>query len=248
MKKVAVSHNVLILMMSGMLAYSASAQQTSWSVGFSSGLFKFIGATPEKTTQLYTSTNLTLPINAQTANPYGNNYALCYGINGGIERISKSKWKFGSELGFEVRRSMINIDKVSRHDGIVNATGKTFMQMNTINLFPYLGHSINIKNTSWDLVAGVETSYIIDSREKGSTIDIDNTLYVTNRDRTNIHFDFSPSFKLNCRYKHIGLYAGYSAGTINYLKGYIGGVSEVYGRMIRFGMKWIWLTKKQSHK
>ncbi len=245
MKQIAMSNKLIILLMFGVQTFSASAQQTSWNVGFSSGLFKFIGASTEKTTLLITSTN---GASAYTNNPYGNNYALCYGVTGGVERTSKSKWKFGTEMGYELRRSMINVDQVSLRDGLINATGKSFLKLNTFNLFPYFGHGFNINKTSWDLVAGVEMSYIANAIEKGNATDINQVHYSSYRDRTNIHFDWSPSIKLNCRYKQIGWFAGYSAGTNNYLKNYIGGVNSVYGRLMRFGMKWNWDRKKFSKK
>jgi hypothetical protein len=214
-------------------------QKTELSIGLNSGLFSFSGKSAEK----ISSINFDDKTNSgYTNNPYGSEVGLCYGISGNVKRVTKSTFIIGFDLGYETLRSKIAIDKINGFTGSStyqsSAIGKTFLNFNTINLHPFLGKRFNAKNISFDLLAGLDFAYILSANEKGSAIGSNDALYETTRNRSTIDFDIRPRIQLTVNYHKSGIYLGYASGSANYKSGYVGGINETYGNLIRFGVSY----------
>jgi hypothetical protein len=82
-----------------------------------------------------------------------------------------------------------------------------------------LGYRLINKKTKLDVNGGIDISYCLQSKEKGSAIADGSTpgiFYVTSANRKTINTDFRPRVQLAAYRKKIGVYAGYSLGIKNY--------------------------------
>ncbi len=214
------------------------SQNTEYGYRLNSGLFSFSGQSSEA----YTFINYNLDKNdGYTNNPYGSKSGLSYGISANISRITKNNMAFGIDLGYELLRSKIYIDRVSEHNGTTNqmieATGKTYLNNSFINLFPSIGYRFSTSNLFFDLSGGIDFAYCLSTTEKGSATS-STRKYVTKRDRKTINMDFRPRIQIGIYKNKTGIYIGYSKGVKNYKPGYAGGVNEVFGNIFRFGIKY----------
>ena len=218
------------------------SQHAEISVGVNSGLFSFRGISAVD----HSNINASDFSNGYTNNPYGTKSGLAFGISWDYKYVFKNNLLLGANLGYENLRSKVNINQVilntlSFPGSVViskAATGKSNLIYNNINFFPYLGYRVSANQIHFDVSAGADVAFILSAKEKGSaTIITDNTNYETSVDRKTISTDFRPRIQLNAQYKKYGLYIGYSFGTINYMKDYVGlGDYEAKSRMLRFGL------------
>ena len=227
------------LLLSVLMGGSSIAQKTEWTAGFSSGLYKYSGPSAAKSSFIIHP----VFVESYTNNPYGNKNGWCYGLLGGVSRINKKNWIIGAELAFEILRSKADITSIGLDFINIPATGSTSLESNTINGYSFGGYRFPIKSMSIDITGGFDFCYLIGTIEKGNATDTDGRNYSTSVDRTTIHFDIRPRIQLDWKYRQIGCYLGYAFGTSNHRKGYLGGVNETYGRLIRFGLKWKWTCK-----
>lgn len=217
------------------------SQHAEISVGVNSGLFSFKGISAVN----HSSINASDFSNAYTNNPYGTKSDLALGISLDYKYVLKNNLLWGANVGYENLRSKVNINQV-----IVNtlafpativigesAAGKTNLIYNNINFFPYLGYRMAVEKFNFDISAGADLAFILSAKDKGSATTANNITYETSLDRKTISTDFRPRIQLNAQYKKYGLHVGYSFGTVNYMKDYIGlGDYEAKSRMLRFGL------------
>jgi hypothetical protein len=212
-------------------------QQTELRVSINSGLFSFAGKSAVENSQinLYDQSNT-----GYTNDPYGSKNGFSYGVSLNLKRVAKSNFIYGIDFGYETLRSKVSIHSVNGFIGTStfekNASGQTFLNINSLNLNPSAGYRFNINKFPLDLVGGFDVSYILNVKENGDATDMDGIEYSTSLDRKTIKYDFRPRVQISTDYKKFGLYLGYSIGLSNYIDGYVGGVNEAYSRMIRFGI------------
>jgi hypothetical protein len=225
-----------------LFSFSGFAQKTLWSVGLSSGMYRYIGHSAAKGSFILHP----VFVASYTNNPYGNQFGFCYGLAGGVERVTKQHWKFGAELAYEIVNSKIAITHVSLDFSNPPVTGNTQLRSSTLNCFPHLGYRIPIKKVNIDLTPGLDFTYIFNTKEWGKATDANGLKYTTEVDRTTIHFDVRLRMQLEANYKNWSSFVGYAAGLSNHMNGYVGGVNDAKSSMIRFGMKWTWSKKIQT--
>ena len=214
------------------------AQKTEFGIALNSGLFSFKGPS---TTDI-SSINFSDKTNSgYTNNPYGSKFGLCYGISGNIKRVSKNNFIVGFDLGFETLRSKVDIDKVNGSTGTSTyqnfGVGSSHMNLNCINLYPYLGKRFNVQELSFDFLIGVDFAYIVSAYDKGSLFANNDQVFEISRDRNTINFDVKPRIQFGLNYRKTAMYVGYSYGLANYHKGFVGAlISDSHSEMIRFGL------------
>jgi hypothetical protein len=212
-------------------------QKTEYRLSFNSGLFSFTGKSAQPVSFINNAEHLNI---AYTNNPYGSAPGICYGFSGNLKRVSKSKFVFGFDLGYELLKSKIAIDYIAGYNGVAtyqySAKGQTFLKFNFINLEPFAGYRFILKQVNLDITGGIDFGYCLNAHENGSATATNGTTYKTSLDRTTIKTDIRPRLQLSADYKKFGVYAGYSAGLVNYKSGYIGGTNDCYSGLFRFGM------------
>ncbi len=88
----------------------AYCQSTEISLNVNSGLFSFSGESAESVSSI----NYDLrEEDGYTNNPYGSKAGLSYGLSASVTRIFKSNSLIGIDLGYELLRSKVNIDRIS---------------------------------------------------------------------------------------------------------------------------------------
>jgi hypothetical protein len=212
---------------------SIHGQKTEFGIALNSGLFSFKGLSTTDVSAINYSDRTN---SGYTNNPYGSKMGLCHGISANIKRVNKKNFIVGFDLGYETLRSKVNIDRVYSNSSIP-AIGETFLNLKTINSYPFLGKRFNAKSFSFDVMAGLDFAYILSANEKGSAITNNDVVYETSRDRTNINLDIKPRIQFGLNYRKTAIYVGYSYGLANYHSGYDGAlVNDSHSEMIRFGL------------
>lgn len=201
-------------------------------------MFSFSGQSSESST--FINYNLTKD-EGYTNNPYGSKKGLSYGISVNINRIAKNNVIFGIDLGYELLRSKIDIERVLEYNGTTNqmieATGKTYLNNSFINLLPTIGYRFSTSKLTFDLSGGIDFAYCLTTTEEGYATS-ETKKYTTKRDKKTIDTEFRPRIQIGI-YKHkIGIYFGYSKGLKNYKSEYVGGTNEAFGNILRFGIKY----------
>lgn len=217
----------------------AFTQKTEYRLAFNSGLFSFTG----KSTESVSFINYAAHMNTSyTNNPYGSNNGPCYGVSGILERLTRSRFVFGVDLGYERLSSKIGINSVSVYSGnatqAYDASGETFIHYDFINLQPFTGYRFVTKSINLDLTAGMDFGFCVAANEKGNAKASNGTTYETSVDRKTIDTDIRPRLQLAAYYKRLGIYVGYAWGLNNYKKGYVGGTNDCYSRITRLGASW----------
>lgn len=105
--------NFLLSLTMAVLVTSSFAQKTEFYTALNSGLFSFRGVSAVSSTQINAYRSDFSPLTTYTNNPYGNKNGLCAGVSVGVKRVFKSKLIVGTELGFELLRSRVDIDTVN---------------------------------------------------------------------------------------------------------------------------------------
>lgn len=213
------------------LPVSIKAQQLEIRASLNSGLYAFGGDGATSVSQI----NGTV----YTNNPYGSKGGLSYGLSLDIRKVTKSKFIYGADLGYEMLRSKVNLKYADVIGDIASDfEGKTYLNTSFINLFPYLGARFDIKQQAFDLTGGLDIGYVLTAREKGSAKSIDNAQFEieTSTDRKNLKTDLRPRIQLSTNFNKAGVYVGYSHGLINYTGNYVGLTKETYSRMWRIGV------------
>lgn len=220
-----------------LISITAFGQKTELKLSFNSGLFSFTGAAAENNTFINFDDK---GYYGYTNNPYGSKNGLCYGLSGNIKRVTKRNLILGFDLGYEVLRSKILIDRMSFYTDNSTyqseATGESFLKYSSINLYPQIGYRFNTIPVSFDVTGGFDLGYCLKATEKGNATLWNGAIYITSVDRETIKTDIRPRLQVSTNYKKAGFYVGYSYGLANYLSGSKGGSPEAYARLIRFGL------------
>lgn len=217
-----------------------SAQKTEISASLNSGLFSFSGSGAEKTSSM----NVSDPgREGYTNNPYGSKNGLSYGLSVKIQQVFKQKIIIGAGLGYEMLRSKISLNRVSITPYDIgftvqnNATGKTNLNSQFINLDIFGGYRFDHKKIRLDVTGGFDIAYCAKAMEKGKAKTTAGEIFTTSIDRKTTSIDFRPRLQLAASYKKVGVYLGYSLGLNDYKNNYIGIYNKyTYARLIRFGL------------
>lgn len=233
----------LLTTLSLLFILSVYGQKNEYKISLNSGLFSFGGQYPVKST--YINLNASPYSSGYTNNPYGTKNGICIGLSGNFKHLTKSNFITGIDFGFETLKSKVLIDQVYDSWNSLNyenATGKTYLNYHFMNLFPYIGHRLNYKEVTVDVIAGIDVGYIISADEKGEAVSESGVKYTTAVDRKTQSFDLRPRVQVSVDYNKFGVYVGYSYGFVNYIKGYYvagsTGTSNTTcdSRLIRFGL------------
>ncbi|MDD4741422.1 MAG: hypothetical protein RBR47_03450 [Bacteroidales bacterium] len=212
-------------------------QTTEFRISLNSGLFSFAGEDAEYVSFINYNDRTE---SGNTNNPYGSKGGLGIGLSGNIKRVSKENFIFGADLGYELLRSKTKINTIHGNTGSstysLDATGKTFLNSNFINLHLFMGHRLPANKINLDFTGGLEIGYCLNATEKGSATASDGTKYETSRDRKTIDYDIRPRVQIEANYKKVGAYIGYSFGLTNYKSNFDGGAFACYARLLRFGL------------
>ena len=221
-------------------------QKTEFRASLNSGFFSYTGLTATGTSSIYCAKYAK---SGFTDNPYGDKSGLCYGFSFNFKRISRMDHFWGLDLGYEILRSSVSINKVYEYiatssnsfnvTNTFNATGLTFLNNSYINLDPFVGHRYKFKQINFDLTAGADMEFCLKSSEKGNATSTDGTKYTTSKIYGSIPIEIRPRIHLQVGYKKIGLYYGYSIGIArSYHNSYLG-YYKVPSNFIRFGATYL---------
>jgi len=230
------------------------AQKIETSVQVYSGLFHYAGnGTASTSAMIEGSQNY-------TDNPYGNKNGFSYGIGIQAQQVSRGGFIIGLQAGYEILRSKVTITSYGNDPNGYNnagynglnpglgalfsspATGSSFLQDQSINLSPYIGYRLKLKNMSIDLLPGIDIGLNLSSYDKGEVTLVDNTstqaqpTYKTDYKRPRAPTDVRIKFGGALNYKKVAFTASYAHGIINYDKNMTGGNYDVHSELIRFGI------------
>ena len=162
-------------------------QKTEFWVSLNSGLFSFAGESAESVTGINYNEQMQ---SGYTNNPYGSKSGLAIGLSGNIKSISKKNFILGADLGYEKLRSKIEINKIYGWTGTssyrLDATGKTFLNSNFINLRLFAGYRLPVNKVNLDFTGGLEIGYCLSAKENGSATASGGIKYETSVDRKTI--------------------------------------------------------------
>jgi hypothetical protein len=221
-------------------------QKTEFRLAFNSGLFSFAGKSSGSTSYINSATIGQLN-KLYTNNPYGSQNGLCYGVSGNVKRVTKWRFIYGVDLGYEMLRSKITINEVNDYISTSSvafnlsypASGKTYLNFSFINVQPFVGYRFVLKPLHFDITAGLDIGRCLQAKEKGSADASNGLTYKTSGARKTKTTDIRPRMQLSADYKKFGAYVGYSVGQVNYKSGYVGGTNESYSRILRFGVTYL---------
>lgn len=209
-------------------------QTTEIRVSLNSGLFSFTGESVESVTGINYSERTN---SGYTNNPYGSRGGLGIGVSGNVKRLSTNNSIIGVDLGYELLRSKIKINKIYGHLGNLDAKGKTYLNANFLNLHVFMGYRLPVNNINIDFTGGADIAYCISSKERGRATASDGKEFNTSTERKTINFDIRPRIQISANYNKTGAYIGYSFGLANYTSDYdSGGKETCYARLLRFGL------------
>lgn len=213
------------------------AQHTAIDASFNSGLFRYKNVNVGYISQV----NVGLGT-AYTNNPTSDKPGTSYGFSIAVQRTTRYHLVFGLDAGVEALQTRQSINRTYGpfpYD-YRNATGTTTFTKSFVNFFPYLGYAQPLgKQWKVEVKAGFEYAAGMNGKDKGSvTILANDSSFKVNRKiiKSDNNFDIRFRFQGEVWYRHFGLYAGYSRGSVNYFNGYIGANFEAYARYTRLGL------------
>lgn len=224
---------LVFLILSAMIPFTLRAQDLEVHANLNSGFYSYRGSGATAVSRINFTT--------YTNNPYGTKGGLSYGLSLDVKKITRSKFIYGADLGYEMLRSKVKLDYSDVIGDIASSfSGRTYLNTSFINLFPFLGARLNAERQPFDLVAGMDIGSVLTAREHGDAKSTDNAQFhiETSRDREHLKTDLRPRIQLSTSFDRIGCYLGYSFGLMSYKSGMIGGSSEAYSRMLRFGLSY----------
>lgn len=222
------------------------AQKIEVSVQANSGLFHFGGRSAVANSSINQGSAIGAT-DSYTNNPYGSRNAFSYSIGAQAQTVSKSGFIAGLQAGYELLRSKVDIDYYSAVEVLspsikpenrnFSATGSTNLQMQSINLNPYVGYRILLQKVKLDILPGIDIGLNLSTYDKGTIKDDDDKVYAINRDRGKTPTDWRLRLGLAATYDKFGITASYARGLTNYGSGYIGGSGlSVHSELVRFGL------------
>jgi hypothetical protein len=236
---------VFIFILSTFFIVNVHGQSNEFSIHLTSGLYSFGGSDATSSTRLFYYDNE----NSSTDNPYGRKSGFSYGLDLQWQKLIKSNYLFGFEIGYESLSSKVKIEKLWGGYNYEVSDGKTILTHQFLNLHPYFGKRIKLfKELKTDLTLGLDIGLCLNYKEH-ATVNCTNGIKfeMTQYEIHQFLYDTKPTYDLRPRlefinyYKKIGLTVGYSFGLTNYTPGSIWAVNKVwtyrvYSRMIRIGL------------
>ena len=227
--------SILFVLLFQWTATLCFGQQTELSVQASSGLFSFGGK--------YASSDPNFFINDMPPNyllnPYSKKSSFSYGLAMQIQRVTNKNGVLGVRVGYDQLSTISHFDRYGSMSGIYDAeNGKVNFRNNLIQINPYFGVRLPVRNIHVDLTAGVNAGSI---RKSTYTVSFDGQSDFFERKTKNYFIntkvDFGPTLGLAAEYKRVGINATYLYGVVNYMKnmGYTED-TRVYSRYLRFGV------------
>lgn len=179
-----------------------------------------------------------------TNDPYGFHGAISYGLSGQFQRITKSNYILGMQVGVERLRSKVFIDQVQiagnsfPDPDLVEAEGQTYLNLNYLNFYPHIGRGFSLGNVDLQINAGIDLGVGLGAREDGEATTINGTKVNTDIERSQPDLDVRLRGVVAAYYRKYGMFLGYSSGLTNYQAGFIGTNEEVYARFFRLGLSY----------
>jgi len=224
---------LVFLLLTALVPITLKAQDLEVHANLNSGVYSFHGSGTTAVSRINGTT--------YTNNPYGTKGGLSYGLSLDVKKITRGKFIYGVDLGYEMLRSKVKLDYNDVIGDIAsNFAGRTYLNTSFINIFPFLGGRLNGGAQPFDLVAGMDIGHVLRAREDGDAKSTDNAQFhiETSTDRKSLNTDIRPRIQLSTSFDRIGGYIGYSYGLKSYKGGMIGGSTEAYSRMLRFGLSY----------
>ena len=235
-------HLFLFIVFSVFIQFSYG-QKTEINFNAYTGLFSFHGDGS-------TSNSTIITENLITDNPYGRKNEFSYAIELQGQRLSKRKNIYGLGISFESLTSKVNINYLLEESPAFPnimplyfpATGETELKNMFITLNPFIGHRYLYRKMTFDLLAGFDAAFCLESKEAGNaTINQINFLsssqkyFAVENDKTKPSIDFRPRIQIKTQIKKFGFLVGYSLGLTNYLTQ---NYSKAYTNFLRLGLSY----------
>ncbi len=179
-----------------------------------SGLFAFRGPGATSETGFEISDVSSIPDVLE--NPYGRKSGLSYGLTGQVQRITKSRFIYGVQTGFESLASRVTITRISLEGPPVIGGGTATVRNQFINLYPYAGRRLGTQRISLDITAGVDLGIGLSTHERVQLAGISHSFSINDPNRPMLTVDIRPRLNLTGYYRAFGLSLGYSHGLTNY--------------------------------
>lgn len=205
---------ILALLVSKQATYG---QKTEINFNAYSGLFSFRGEGATSTSWI--NDNPYITPEKFTSNPYGNKGKFSYSLELQGQRITKTKNIYGLGISFETLTSKVNIDTATQNGFIYwqySANGETTLRNTFVTLNPFVGHRFSYRKISFDVLAGFDLAFSLQSKETGNATASNKAIFTADNDRAKPSIDFRPRIQIKTQLKDIGFIVGYSLGLTNY--------------------------------
>ena len=226
-------YTLIFLLLSALIPITLQAQDLEVRASLNSGFYSYYGSGATAVSRLNSGT--------YTNNPYGSKGGLSYGLSLDLKKITRSRFIYGADLGYEMLRSKVKLEFDDVIGDIASSfAGRTYLNTSFINLFPFLGARLNARRQAFDLAGGLDIGYVLSAREHADAKSTDNAQFhlETSRDRKSLKTDLRPRIQLSTNFDRFGCYLGYSYGLMNYKGGLIGSSSQASSRMLRLGVSY----------
>lgn len=217
------------------------AQKYEFSAHATSGLFNYSGSGASSAS--FILRNYNSPANNYVNDRYGTKPTISYGFGLQVQHVSKINIIGGLQLAYENRRSSIDLYKdnhIQYQYYIMPPTvgGYNIYSSHVLSINPFIGYRVlSTTKIKLDVDAGLDVAVGLRSYNKGQTDVDDGTTDKVDLSEKGAS-DLGYRFELKAAYQRYGISAGYYDGIRNYQSGLIGGNTEVYSRMIRFGLSY----------
>lgn len=182
-----------------------------------------------------------------TNNPYGSKNGFSYGGDIQGQYVSKCGFITGLQAGYEVLRSKIDINSYvpsyfylffTNYSAYqIPVKGQTFLQDQDININPYVGYRLKIKNIKIDVMPGVDLGFNVSSYDKGKAVDSAGNVYRTNLKKLGAPTDVRLRFGIAATYRRFGITAVYAHGLTNLAENLSSDSNyEIHSELFRFGI------------
>ena len=228
----------LLFLFSFCILTNAFAQKIEFRVALNSGLSSYTGNDATD----YSPFNIT-PTGqmSNVQNPYGTLKVLCFGVAASVQYVTNKNFILGANVGFDQLRSKVLVEHKQSFE-CAAAHGYEFLSAQFINVNPFLGYRMSANCITFDLKAGVDLGYFLNSNETTYLLDSNNSETVYSKSELNekpLTIDVRPRIDFAVNYKKIGAFVSYAKGVSNYkhIKGY-SEVEQTNANIFRFGISY----------
>lgn len=227
-------------------AAQVSAQKLEVTAGVYGTTLQFAGKSTEATSFISYNNSGTGSI-SYTNNPYGSKRGYGYGAQAEV-KILLASFIVGWQAGYERLSSKTDITSVTVSQTVGGvytsqsyaATGKTNLDIDAINMSPFIGYRVPLPFIKLDVIGGLEMGVITSAKENGKAEAADGNTYTSDKDRRTIKQDTRIRYGLAANYYRLGAFAYESFGWSNYKDGYVGpGPHEAKSRVFRVGLSYL---------